>query len=239
MRNHDDKLYTIVMECARLNDQGCACQCHACQFNIFNYVKDVREGSLLKATAYTDYHKSKELKRQIRTTDFAMDMGPLIVLALIVAGIMWCCSSVSNPKQTPDSIYQLNRSVTSGVRTSLPMTDEVRRFLRDQNNIKNVPGILAIMPHVVYDTNRDGQINCIDYSCVFRELYGRNAYLIINRNQRTNMHHMFIRIWDESGEYHIEPQGTPNRYSMGLIWGQRYNPSYNRNVTSEYGQIFP
>jgi len=41
--NVGDKLYTIAMTCARLNHEGCGRMCHACQFNVFNYIDDVRE----------------------------------------------------------------------------------------------------------------------------------------------------------------------------------------------------
>lgn len=230
---YDDKLYTIAMQCARLNDQGCACQCHVCQFNIFNYVKDVREASLLKANAYTDYFSVKENKRQIKQQEFAMNMGPLIVIALIIAGIMWCCSSVtSNPKQTP---LQLNRSVTS-TRSSLVMTDEVKRFLRDQNNVKNIPGIIDILPRYVYDVNGDGVLNCIDYSCVFRQLYGTRARLMINNNPKAGMNHMFVVVTANDGsQYHIEPQGTRDRYMMSLVWGVTYDKGKNIDVTSTWG----
>ena len=33
----------------------------------------------------------------------------------------------------------------------------------------------------------------------------------------------------------LEPQGSAQRYSMGAIWGLRYNISFSRDVTNEWG----
>jgi hypothetical protein len=89
----------------------------------------------------------------------------------------------------------------------------------------------------VPDWNEDGNIDCIDHSITFRALYGSNAKIIINYNPDRNMNHMFIRIYYGSDVMDVEPQGTPDRYSMGLIWGVQYDTAYNRDVTAEWGQI--
>jgi len=56
----EDRLYSVALTCAEMNDRGCAGACAGCQFNIFNYVSDVRVGSLLKANAFTDYYRRKQ-----------------------------------------------------------------------------------------------------------------------------------------------------------------------------------
>jgi hypothetical protein len=84
------------MQCAELNDTGCACGCAQCQFNVFNYVDDVREASLLKANAYTDYYRHKKISEQLEDHKRSEALAPLILIVLIVAGLMYCCSSVKS-----------------------------------------------------------------------------------------------------------------------------------------------
>jgi hypothetical protein len=91
------------MQCAKLNDIGCACDCAQCQFNVFNYVDDVREASLLKANAYTDYYRHKQISEQLEDHRRSVTLAPLILIVLIVAGLMYCCSSVKSCF-TPQSI---------------------------------------------------------------------------------------------------------------------------------------
>jgi len=89
----------------------------------------------------------------------------------------------------------------------------------------------------IYDFNYDGKINCIDYSLIFRKLYGNHAHLIINKNPNTGMNHMFIRIHGIKYLY-LEPQGRPDYYSMGIVWGDMYDPSYNKDVTDIWGMQY-
>ena len=69
-------LYNIAIQCARLNSKGCAKGCEQCQFNVFNYVDDIREASLLKANAYTDYYNEKALMDKINS-DLNTQITPL------------------------------------------------------------------------------------------------------------------------------------------------------------------
>jgi len=106
-----------------------------------------------------------------------------------------------------------------------------------KNDPKSIPIILKIMKQQgVGDMNRDGKVNCIDYSITFRNLYGQYACLIINNNPHTNMNHMFVIVFCDSGIISIEPQGDPDWYTMGQVWGSRYDPYYNKDVTYIWGQ---
>jgi len=89
-------LYNLALQCAEFNDQGCACGCEQCQYNVFNYVDDVREASLLKANTYTDYYNQQAISNEVRKNDIAMTMAPLVLLGLLVVGLMWCCSSMKS-----------------------------------------------------------------------------------------------------------------------------------------------
>ena len=249
---HEDKLYSIALHCARLNDAGCALGCQQCQFNIFNYVDDVREASLLKANAYTDYHNHKEYEaRRIafyKQSERDSAIGTIISLIplFLMVGLIWwgvaSCRSCMQPKN-PEQILTLNDSMqerqplndSTQEKQQLVIDAAVKKLLANPNEPTNVPYIMGVLElQGVRDVNKDGKVNCIDYSITFRNLYGSNAHLIIN----SKLNHMFIRIWlPEGGTMDVEPQGTMDRYSMGLIWGVKYDPYYNSDVTGQWTHV--
>ena len=183
--------------------------------------------------------------REIR----AAESAPLIFV-LILTGIAFfiahSCGQQSLPvnptQETPqelrNQIVQMFMDAAESRRTPLPIDAEVQWLKSHPNEIQNVPRIMSVIRRLrVRDVNADGLVNCIDYSILFRELYGSNARLIINVNRRTGMNHMFIRIYYNGGVMDVEPQGTPTMYSMGLIWGVAYDYTFNTDVTSQWTQV--
>lgn len=90
----------------------------------------------------------------------------------------------------------------------------------------------------LYDTNKDGLINCIDYSIVFVERYRElttyadrdRCEIVRNVNKATGMNHLFIRYKSENkyiGWICIEPQGNEYNYTMSGYWGTMYDKRYN------------
>ena len=88
----------------------------------------------------------------------------------------------------------------------------------------------------VTDVNKDGEINCIDYSCTFKMLWDKmydasNCEIV--RNKSSTMNHLFIRTRQYSARPWecIEPQaGLKNitKYFMEDFWSSDiYNPMYN------------
>ena len=252
---HEDKLYIITSKCTELNHTtGCAdaSRCAVCQFNIFNYVTDVREAALLKATAHSDYQDRKAVTEAIDSTFTALGLVPLITILIIIGMSVWCCSTIQScltPAPTQVLELEENDFVTYGYRffmdqiekwrEPLSFDEEIKWLYENQNNIANVPRILRVMRmHELKDINGDGKIDCIDYSIMFHLLYGSDAHIIINRNPHTKMNHMFIRIWyGPERIMDIEPQGSMDKYTMGEWWGDKYNHYYNRDVTTKYGGI--
>ena len=253
-------LYNVAMQCARLHDSGCALGCGACQYNIFNYGLPVNEASLLKANAYSDYYTRKEVFSEVSTGRSAAELGPLVALLLIVGAFFYTCHTfkscvtlqpaqvtVVNPsqevtdreKEVTAAILQFFMNAVEAERKPLTVDEELQYLKTNPNVLDNIPRILNYMKRVgVKDVNKDGKIDCIDYSLTFRSLYGSNARIIINVNQPMGMNHMFIRIRYNSTEImDIEPQGTADRYSMGAIWGVKYNPYYNKDVTSQWTHV--
>ena len=219
-------LYNIALQCAKLNDDGCAKDCACCQFNIFNYGLAINEASLLKANAYTDYYNTKEVMREVNRNIEARELAPLVMVILVVILCLWSCSTIERCMNKPPT-------------QAMPTEDTELMYLRDNpNNVNNIALVFKMMAKWgVGDINDDGKKDCIDYSCWFRMLYGSDARLIINKNPKAGMNHMFVRIYSENGVLDVEPQGSAVRYSMGLIWGSKYDPMFNRDVTSAYSMV--
>ena len=93
---HKDKLYSIALQCARLSTQGCALGCEQCQYNIFNYVDDTREASLLKANAYADHYNSMQVKKEFDSAIVWNQISALLAIGVVILISMWACSSVKS-----------------------------------------------------------------------------------------------------------------------------------------------
>ena len=168
----------------------------------------------------------------------------LIMIIIIISGLICCCSSVKAFIDPPEDFIQMNQSIV-GTNDPDVCRNKIEWFIKLREEAGGIPygkereGIellLKYMPEVIYDISRDGKINCIDYSIIFRRLYGPSAKLIINNNPKTDMNHMFIYVYIPStGGQYIEPQGAPDWYSMGVVWGSRYDPAYNKDVTEVWG----
>ena len=120
-------------------------------------------------------------------------------------------------------------------REQLPYREDLRWLLTHQNKWINIPRILNfIQLNEVDDANDDNKINCIDYSVIFQALYGSDARLMVNRNPKTGMNHMFVRIFIKESFIDIDPQGTVDSYFMQEIWGDKYDPKFNKDETEKW-----
>lgn len=218
-------LYALAIECAKKHDIGCELDCANCQFNVFNYGLPISEASLLKANAYTAYYDKKD---EIIEADIVENVASIIRwVAVIVVSLvfLWTCTSFRSCTQPEDTIPDHD------------MPEAI--YLRDnRNKVSNIPLIFEVMrKYGVPDVNRDSKVDCIDYSLWFRMLYGSKARITVNVNPSSGMNHMFIRIVSGYDVIDLEPQGDEFRYSMGSVWGSRYDPRYNRDETSKWSHV--
>ena len=88
----------------------------------------------------------------------------------------------------------------------------------------------------VTDVNKDGEVNCIDYSCTFKMIWDKMyeaSDCEIVRNKSGTMNHLFIRTRQYNGRPWecIEPQAAVKditKYFMEDFWSSDvYNPVYN------------
>ena len=101
---------------------------------------------------------------------------------------------------------------------------------------KNILDTLDKTNKYATDVNNDGEINCIDYSCIFKVLWDKSfdcKNCEIVRNKSLTMNHLFIRVRQHGGTDWecIEPQAAKTditKYFMEDFWSAReYNPVYN------------
>jgi len=181
-------------------------------------------------------------KKLYMTTNLNM---AFIILIVIISGIMCDCSSVKSYIDPPDDFVQMNQSIV-GTNDPDECRKDIEKIIKLREEMGGIPYgrereyielLLEFMPEVIYDISRDGKINCIDYSIIFSRLYGPKTRLIINNNPKTGMNHMFVKVWISSNNnyQYIEPQGAPDWYSMGVVWGMKYDPLYNKDVTDIWG----
>lgn len=108
---------------------------------------------------------------------------------------------------------------------------------------KHVLDILDKTKRYARDINNDGEINCVDYACIFKILWDKQydpKHCEIVRNKSGTMNHLFIRVRQYAGTPWecIEPQAALkdiNRYFMEDFWPPDiYNPVYNDYEEAEY-----
>ena len=87
----------------------------------------------------------------------------------------------------------------------------------------------------VSDVNKDGRLDCIDYSITFKREWDkrynpRNCELIYNRNVPAKWYHLFVRCRESFGSQwlYVETQAQKHNYKMETFWDETYNPLYNR-----------
>jgi len=89
-----DNLYSLALQCCRMTDEGgCQVECEQCQFNVYNYVNDSREASLLKASAKVDYENAKEIKFKADVARSSAYWAGPIAMGIICLLIMMMCKA--------------------------------------------------------------------------------------------------------------------------------------------------
>ena len=87
----------------------------------------------------------------------------------------------------------------------------------------------------VYDMNRDGKVNCIDYTLMFKTRWDTSypqsagSCEIVRNLKKGRMNHLFISIGTVSRQRILgEPWAyNPELYLMEENWDRRYDPRYN------------
>ena len=146
---------------------------------------------------------------------------------------------VSNPREGAIVRYSSNQGTATTHQSARTVTSSsVNRHLSENTNIERTLHRVADNWKKT-DVNGDGLYNCIDAAVLFYQYYPDNnkVRIIVNRNPKTDFHHLFNSVLINGVWTPIEPQSYYNNrsnYLMRAVWGDKYDSSLNRDVTSEY-----
>ena len=113
----------------------------------------------------------------------------------------------------------------------------VRAAYSYHNYNKMIEAALRQSQAQVADFNCDGEVNCIDYACSFKDVWDRmypdqkdRCKLTRNKNPVSGMHHLFACVnGGGSAEFEVETwAANPILYSMRSNWpDEKYDPKYS------------
>jgi uncharacterized protein YuzB (UPF0349 family) len=204
------ELYRLAYQCAVNKQLGCKGFCGNCQLNVSLYADNPREAVLIRTSAEMDAAKAYQ-KRQ---NDERESRYKLYIFAAIILAVIIKCNIPSAPKPQQTAPVKGDRLYTT--------------------NNKSVTGTIDEVHRLIYDLNKDGEIDCVDYACLFYKLWGNGAYIMRNYNSKTGFNHLFNAV--ENGDGYtimIEPQSRDASFDM---WGSRYNPMINEDETEYWAK---
>jgi len=101
---------------------------------------------------------------------------------------------------------------------------------------------VAVLMVLETDVDGDGLINCHDSSCLFYMNYPwkDEVRFIMNKNE-PSMNHLFVAVILDGKWVNIEPWmksfSGKQSYLMEDVWGSKYNPKYNKDVTNDVKKL--
>ena len=160
-----------------------------------------------------------------------------IVITLIICSLISFC--FWNNEKAREAKFENWQNITNAVQASTRASSiPTVRNTSEHTNIDRTLQLVA-KNWKKTDVNRDGKRNCIDAAVLFYQYYPDKSKVCIeaNSNPKTEMHHLFNCVFTDGVWKAIEPQAyamNRSNYFMWAAWGNRYDNSYNRDVTSEY-----
>ena len=206
------ELYRIAYQCALLKQQGCNGYCGNCQLNTSLYIDDAREAVLIKTNAAIDAEQMREYKKD---EDISFWVKFFVVAIFCISFAVTChTNKLKQPKPT-----------ATPTETQVPRPIPVP-------SVRITGDVIDYLPNIIRDVNGDGQINCIDWAVVFYEVRP-DCRIIRNQHPTNGFHHLFIAIPQPGNTWlYIEPNTAGQLYyRMDLVWGDKYDPRYNRDET--------
>ena len=221
--------YRLAYQCEELKAKGCNNICAQCPLYLPNYTSFYNEDqcgiALIQTSAAIDFNHTQAWQQEERRKNI---IWGIVFLGLLAWGVFSFRSCVTpSQKPLPIALQELSElSIPS--QTLKPYTPRVH----------NVYEYLERTKRTIRDVNNDGVINCIDYAVVFYMMTNPSTRLIQNDNPHTGMNHLFIGmpIGPGGSMVYIEPQVSRSHTSFRMenVWGSKYNPAYNVDVTDAY-----
>ena len=146
----------------------------------------------------------------------------------------------SNYEKSRSVNNQVRQNTTNAVQASVraSTSSSVVSRLSEHSNIDKTLRLVAENWKKT-DVNNDGLNNCIDAAVLFYQYYPDKTKVCIsvNKNQKTDFNHLFNCVYTDGVWKAIEPQSyayNHSNYLMWAVWGNKYDNTYNRDVTSDY-----
>jgi len=160
-----------------------------------------------------------------------------LIIGIIICILVGLASSNNTESYDIEAIARQN--VTNAAQTSARASSNPA--IKNNSDHSNIDRTLRLVAENWYriDVNGDWLHNCIDAAVLFYQYYPNksNVCIVLNRNPKTGMNHLFNYVLTDGVWEAIEPQAYCNNhtnYLMRAVWGSKYDNSYNCNVTSEY-----
>lgn len=151
------------------------------------------------------------------------------VIFLILAFFSW-----KNEKERDERLANL-----IPVRSSVNVKNSSNSNLSEHVNIDQTLRIVADKFRQKVDLDKDGKTNCIDAAVTFYKYYPDKSKvcIMLNNNTKTGMNHLFNCVFTDGVWKAIEPQAyysNNSNYLMWAVWGNKYDRSYNKDVTDKW-----
>jgi hypothetical protein len=160
-----------------------------------------------------------------------------LIITIIICIVVGLASSNNTESYNVEVITMQNVSNATQA-SARASTNPAIRNNSDHLNIDRTLRTLAENWYKI-DVNGDWLHNCIDAAVLFYQYYPNksNVRIVLNRNPKTEMNHLFNYVFTDGVWEAIEPQAYCNNHSnylMRAVWGSKYDNTYNCDVTSEY-----
>jgi len=196
------------------------------QMELYMYQSDVEAKKLLRS--------NESSMRIARTTNIGIWLMYLFVF-LLISGCVWTLTEPGYGTVGNSWLGRLKQDVSTPRNVVIPN-------LSPHQNIQATLQAVARDLNNKVDVNKDGLINCIDAAVLFYKYYPvkSDVCILVNKNDKTEMHHLFNGVLIDGVWRAIEPQGTwryHSSYFMRDIWGNQYDSTLNKDVTNEYSRF--
>ena len=224
-------LYDCATECAlRRKNRRCkesfgSYACNNCKLNVNRYIDaDPNQVDLFMMQAQTRAYGIVLADRNANIV--------LAIFAGIVLLIAWTAfrNHPSNKELFAPKVQPVQ---------SMPQDEIQRPYVNELPKVEKTLVKVGNDMRRGVDVNKDGKINCIDAAVLFYKHYPdkHNVLIVLNKNDKTGMHHLFVSVYTHGGWRGIEPQynySGNTTYWMAEVWGNKYDKSLNVDATEEY-----
>lgn len=160
-----------------------------------------------------------------------------LIIAIVICLLVGYASSNNNESFDVEALTRQN--VTNATQASArASSNPAVKNSYDHSNIDRTLRLVAENWKKI-DVNGDWLHNCIDAAVLFYQYYPNksNVRIVLNKNPKTGMNHLFNYVFTDGVWEAIEPQAYCNSYSnylMRAVWGSKYDNSYDCDATYEY-----